>query len=118
MAPTDYEELIRVIHERYDSMSKGYQTIALYLTQNPNDVAVRSVNSIAETCGMHASNFVRFAQALGYSGFKDLQELFQKSAVNGGARVRSAGEGPGRASSGGGRTEVNMASSAIWWCAT
>lgn len=59
-------------------MSKGYQLIALFLTQNPNEVAVRSVNSIAERCGMHASNFVRFAQTLGYSGFKDLQELFQK----------------------------------------
>lgn len=78
VAPADYEELIRVIHERYEAMSKGYQTIALYLTQNPNDVAVRSVNAIAETCGIHASNFVRFAQALGYSGFKDLQELFQR----------------------------------------
>src|SRR3954451_5342743 len=77
-APTDYEGFIQVIHERYDSMSKGYQTIALYLTQNPNDVAVRSVNAIAERCGVHASNFVRFAQALGYSGFKDLQRLFQK----------------------------------------
>jgi len=78
VAPADYEELIRVIHERYDSMSKGYQSIALYLTQNPNDVAVRSVNAIAERCGVHASNFVRFAQALGYTGFKDLQRLFQK----------------------------------------
>ena len=78
VAPADYEELIRVIHERYDSMSKGYQSIALYLTQNPNDVAVRSVNAIAERCGVHASNFVRFAQALGYSGFKDLQGLFQR----------------------------------------
>lgn len=77
-APTDYEGLIQAIHERYGSMSKGYQTIALYLTQNPNDVAVRSVNAIAERCGVHASNFVRFAQALGYSGFKDLQGLFQK----------------------------------------
>ena len=78
VAPADYEELIRVIHSRYETMSKGYQTIALYLTQNPNDVAVRSVNAIAERCGVHASNFVRFAQALGYSGFKDLQALFQK----------------------------------------
>ncbi len=78
VAPADYEELIRVIHERYDAMSKGYQTIALYLTQNPNDVAVRPVNAIAESCGIHASNFVRFAQALGYRGFKDLQELFQR----------------------------------------
>jgi DNA-binding MurR/RpiR family transcriptional regulator len=78
VAPVDYEELIRVIHERYDSMSKGYKAIALYLTQNPNDVAVRSVNAIAESCGIHASNFVRFAQALGYNGFKDVQELFQR----------------------------------------
>jgi len=77
-APEDYEDLIRVIHDRYDGMSKSYQKIALYLTQNPNDVAVRSVNSIGETSGVHASSFVRFAQALGYEGFKDLQTLFQK----------------------------------------
>jgi DNA-binding MurR/RpiR family transcriptional regulator len=76
--PADYEELIRLVHERYDRMSKGYQTIARYLTQNPNDVAVRSVTAIAERCGVHASNLVRFGQALGYSGFKDLQQVFQK----------------------------------------
>lgn len=76
--PGDYEELIRLIHERYDEMSKSYQTIALYLTQNPNNVAVLSVNAIAERCGVHASSFVRFAQALGYEGFKELQSLFQK----------------------------------------
>jgi DNA-binding MurR/RpiR family transcriptional regulator len=77
-APKDYEDLIRVIHDRYGGMSKSYQKIALYLTQNPNDVAVRSVNSIGESSGVHASSFVRFAQALGYEGFKDLQSLFQK----------------------------------------
>jgi DNA-binding MurR/RpiR family transcriptional regulator len=59
-------------------MSKSYQKIALYLTQNPNDVAVLSVGAIAERCGVHASNVVRFAQALGYDGFKALQSLFQK----------------------------------------
>ena len=77
-APRDYEDLIRVIHDRYAGMSKSYQKIALYLTQNPNDVAVRSVNAIGEISGVHASSFVRFAQALGYAGFKDLQGLFQK----------------------------------------
>lgn len=44
-APRNYEDLIRVIHERYDGMSKSYQRIALYLTQNPNDAAVMSVNA-------------------------------------------------------------------------
>ena len=42
----DYEDLIREIHEKHDDMSKSYQSIAVYLTQNPNDVAIRSVNSI------------------------------------------------------------------------
>jgi DNA-binding MurR/RpiR family transcriptional regulator len=76
--PQDYEDLIRLIHERHGKMSKTYQKIALYLTQNPNEVAVLSVNLIAENCGIHASSFVRFAQTLGYSGFKELQTLYQK----------------------------------------
>ncbi|WP_231858567.1 MurR/RpiR family transcriptional regulator [Thalassospira xiamenensis] len=77
-APENYEELIRLIHERHDEMSKTYQRISVFLTQNPNDVAVQSVNAIAERCDIHASSFVRFAQALGYKGFKELQTLFQK----------------------------------------
>lgn len=76
--PADYEALIRLIHERYAQMSKSYQKIAMYLTQNPNEVAVQPVNAISEVVGIHASNFVRFAQALGYKGFKELQVLFQK----------------------------------------
>lgn len=76
--PLDYETLIRLIHDRHEAMSKTYQRIAVYLTQNPNEVAVQSVNAIAERCGIHASSFVRFAQSLGYTGFKDLQTLFQK----------------------------------------
>lgn len=77
-APEDYEALIRVIHERYAAMSKAYQRISEFLTQNPNDVAVMSVNAIAARCNIHASSFVRYAQALGYSGFKDLQGVFQQ----------------------------------------
>ena len=76
--PQDYEELIRIIHDRHDQMSKTYQRIAVYLTQNPNEVAVHSVNAIAERCGIHASSFVRFAQSLGYKGFKEMQAVFQR----------------------------------------
>jgi DNA-binding MurR/RpiR family transcriptional regulator len=76
--PTEYEDLIRLIHDRYEGLSKTYQKIAVYLTQNPNDVAVLSVNAIGERCGIHPSSFVRFAQALDYQGFKELQGVFQK----------------------------------------
>lgn len=91
--PETYEELIRLIHDRYDDMSKSYQKIALYLTQNPNDVAVLSVNAIGAKCGIHASSFVRYAQSLGYRGFKDLQVIFQRrlttAAPGFDARVRA-----------------------------
>lgn len=91
--PESYEELIKLIHDRYDSMSKSYQKIALYLTQNPNDVAVLSVNAIGQKCGIHASSFVRYAQSLGYRGFKELQAVFQRrlstAAPGFDARVRA-----------------------------
>ena len=48
--PFEYEELIRVIHDEFDAMSKTYQKIAVYLTQNPNDVAVQSVNAMGSRC--------------------------------------------------------------------
>jgi DNA-binding MurR/RpiR family transcriptional regulator len=76
--PKSYEDLIRVIHDRYDEMSKTYQKIAVYLTQNPNDVAVTSVNAIGTKTGIHASSFVRYAQSLGFAGFKELQAVFQR----------------------------------------
>lgn len=91
--PESYEELITLIHDRYDDMSKSYQKIALYLTQNPNDVAVLSVNAIGAKCGIHASSFVRYAQSLGYRGFKELQAVFQRrlttAAPGFDARVRA-----------------------------
>ncbi len=76
--PADYETLFQLIHDRFDSMSKSHQLISVYLTQNPNEIAVHSVNALADRCGIHASSFVRFAQTLGFSGFKDLQTIFRK----------------------------------------
>lgn len=55
-------------------MSRVFQSIARYLTQNPNDVAVQSINDIAALCNIHPSSVVRFAQSFGYEGFKGLKE--------------------------------------------
>ena len=77
-APTDYESFVGLIQAEYDGLSRSFQTVARYLTQNPNDVAIQSINEIAGKCGVHASSLVRFAQSLGYDGFKDLKELFNR----------------------------------------
>jgi DNA-binding MurR/RpiR family transcriptional regulator len=76
--PDTFEALITQIHAQYDGLSKTNQQIAIYLTQNPNDVAMNSVNSIAEKQGVHPSSFVRFAQHFGFKGFKQLQGIFRQ----------------------------------------
>lgn len=75
--PQNYEGIVNLITREYANLSAGYQQIARYFTQNPNIIALESINAIAAKCGVHPSSLVRFAQSLGYSGFKELQSVFQ-----------------------------------------
>jgi DNA-binding MurR/RpiR family transcriptional regulator len=75
--PKNYEGVVNLISREYPSLSQGYQQIARFFTQNPNVIALESINAVAEHCGVHPSSLVRFAQNLGYSGFKQLQGVFQ-----------------------------------------
>lgn len=75
--PQDYEALVRLIHERFEHMSKANRSVAEFVVQHPNEMAIGSVSALAKKCGVHATSFVRFAQSLGYSGFRELQETFE-----------------------------------------
>ncbi|MFN4142892.1 MurR/RpiR family transcriptional regulator [Aestuariivirga sp.] len=75
--PRSYEGVVNLITRGYATLSPGSQQIARFFTQNPNVIALESINAIAEKCGVHPSSLVRFAQGLGYAGFKDLQAVFQ-----------------------------------------
>jgi DNA-binding MurR/RpiR family transcriptional regulator len=73
----NYEGLVNEITSAYPSLSDRFQQVARFLTQNPNIVAMQSINAIAEQCGAHPSILVRFAQHFGFTGFKQLQTVFQ-----------------------------------------
>ena len=75
--PSNYEGAINLITAHYDSFSEGYKQVARFFTQNPNIIALESINAIAAKSNVHPSTLVRFAQNLGYSGFKELQAVFQ-----------------------------------------
>lgn len=75
--PGRYEEIVNIISADYKHLSAGFQQIARFFTQNPNIIALESINSIARHCGVHPSSLVRFAQSFGFSGFKPLQAVFQ-----------------------------------------
>jgi DNA-binding MurR/RpiR family transcriptional regulator len=75
--PQNYEGVVNLITAHYDALSDGYQQVARFLTQNPNIIALESINAVAAKTKVHPSTLVRFAQHLGYSGFKELQAVFQ-----------------------------------------
>lgn len=79
--PPNYEDLVQEIHDRYEALSKTNQRIAEYLLHHPNEAAIRSVNVLAESCGVHAATVVRFAQTFGYSGFRELQDVFGRRII-------------------------------------
>lgn len=73
----NYEQIVDEITKRYAQLSVRHQQAARYVTQNPNTVALESINAVAAKCGLHPSVLVRFAQVFGYSGFKQMQSVFQ-----------------------------------------
>lgn len=76
-APRDFASLKALIVERAADMPKRLVQVATHAVENPDEIAFGTVASIAQTADVQPSTLVRFAQALGYQGFSDLQEVFR-----------------------------------------
>jgi len=76
--PGSYEELRAVLSSGAARLPKKLRQVAIHLWQHPTAVALGTVTSIAGEAGVQPSTLVRFAQALGYNGFSDLQAVFQQ----------------------------------------
>jgi DNA-binding MurR/RpiR family transcriptional regulator len=77
IAPRDFAALKALIIERAADMPKRLTQVATYAVENPDEVAFGTVASIALSADVQPSTLVRFAQALGYQGFSDLQDVFR-----------------------------------------
>ena len=94
--PESLADLRQAITENYQFMSGRLQLVSDFFLQNPNQVALETVVSIASEIGVSPSTLVRFANFLGFKGFSQLQQLFVgelKGRVNGyRERVRLASD--------------------------
>lgn len=75
--PRDFAALKALITERAQQLPKRLTQIAGFALENPDEIAFGTVSSIAEQAAVQPSALVRFAQALGYQGFSDMQEIFR-----------------------------------------
>jgi DNA-binding MurR/RpiR family transcriptional regulator len=77
VTPRDFPSLKTLIVERAAEMPKRLVQVATYAVENPDEIAFGTVASIALNADVQPSTLIRFAQALGYQGFSDLQEVFR-----------------------------------------
>lgn len=76
-APASQQELEQQIEQRFHTLSNRLQLVARYLLANPDAVAFGTTATISQSAGVHGSALVRFANAFGFSGFSQMQQLFK-----------------------------------------
>lgn len=80
-APESFESLKAAIAERYPSLSRQLQQIARYALENPDELALETVTTIASRAEVQPSSMIRFAQAMGYDGFSTMQQVFRSNLM-------------------------------------
>jgi DNA-binding MurR/RpiR family transcriptional regulator len=68
--------------QRSATLPKRLRQVASFLAEHPDEIALGTAAAVAARAGVQPSTLVRFAQALGYEGFSELQHVFR-------ARLRS-----------------------------
>lgn len=76
--PRDFQTLKSLIMERKPDLPKRLAQVAVFALDNPDEIAFGTAASIAEKSQVQPSTLVRFAQAIGYGGFSDLQAVFRE----------------------------------------
>jgi DNA-binding MurR/RpiR family transcriptional regulator len=78
-----YEELRADIARRHPGLSDRLQLIAEFALDHPTDMALGTVAEVAERAKVQPSAIVRFAHAMGYGGFTEMQQIFRSRLVAG-----------------------------------
>ena len=75
-----YEKLRSDIAAKHASLSDRLQHIAEFALEYPTEMALGTVAEVARRASVQPSAIVRFASALGYSGFTEMQQVFRLAA--------------------------------------
>lgn len=74
----DSQEIIRRLNLRGRTLSKGHRRIAAFITERSDKAAFMTAVTLGHSCGVSESTVVRFATAMGYEGYPELQAALQE----------------------------------------
>ncbi|MCR3955759.1 MAG: MurR/RpiR family transcriptional regulator [Gudongella sp.] len=76
------QNVIKNIQDNYSRLSKGQKIIAEYMINQYDKAAFMTAANLGRNLNISESTVVRFANALGYSGYKELQRELQELIRN------------------------------------
>lgn len=79
MTPSDIHSLRDRLRRDYPTFSPAQQALARYVADHLADLPVMSAHEVARAAHCSPATVVRFAQALGYGGYPDLQQLVRRA---------------------------------------
>lgn len=71
-------DLMKIIQTNFHKLSKGQKIIAQYIMNNYDKAAFMTAAKLGENVGVSESTVVRFANAIGYIGYPQLQKQLQE----------------------------------------
>lgn len=86
-------DILRIIKEQQSSMSKGHRAIASYIIDHYDNAAFITASRLGDIVGVSESTVVRFACALGFEGYPELQKKLQELIKNKLTNVQRMGLG-------------------------
>ena len=91
--PATYDELTAGISDAYPGLTRQLQQIARFVLDHPDDMALNTVAALSREAAVQPSSMIRFANALGFGGFSEMQQLFRNHLLSrsGSYRERIAG---------------------------
>jgi DNA-binding MurR/RpiR family transcriptional regulator len=81
-APGTFDELRREIARLHADFSDRLRLIAEFALEHPTDMALGTVAEVAQRAKVQPSAIVRFANAIGYGGFTEMQQVFRTRLVD------------------------------------
>jgi DNA-binding MurR/RpiR family transcriptional regulator len=75
--PTNFEQFAAEVSASYPRLSPQQQRIAQFVLEHPDQLALGTVATVAEAASVQPSALIRFANALDFGGFTEMQQVFR-----------------------------------------
>ena len=83
----DMQDMIERLNHSGKRLSKGHRRIAQYIVDHYDKAVFMTASRLGESVGVSESTVVRFATALGYEGYPQLQRALQELAKTSGKAI-------------------------------